>query len=298
MNDYTAQPPYIDEQLIFALLAEQFPDWSARSLAPVASSGTDNYLARLGDDLCIRLPKVAWAASCATKEYDCVPRFAGLPLRTPTPRALGQPGCGYPWNWTVCDWIEGKALGAARFDDQMDAASQLSGFLHALRNVDPSGGPVSGPANHFRGAHLSVRDNAMRKAIAELAPLMDTRKISRLWQTWLDAPIHEWQPTWLHGDLHGGNILIKDSALIAVIDFGLAGVGDAACDLMAGWSLFDTEAREVFRKSMHVSEADWLRGAAWELSVACIGLAFYKDANAELSARAKRTIEQLMADFA
>lgn len=297
MSDYAAQPPHIDEQLISALLAEQFPEWAGLGITLVMSAGTDNYLARLGEDLCVRLPKVAWAASTASKEYDCVPRFAGLPLRTPTPRALGQPGCGYPWNWTVCDWIEGRALGLDRPDGQFSAANKLTEFLHALRNVDPSGGPVSGPANHFRGAHLSVRDNAMREAIAELALLMDTGKISRLWQTWLDAPIHAWQPAWLHGDLHGGNILIKDSELVAVIDFGLAGVGDAACDLMAGWSLFDTTARETFRKSMRASEADWLRGAAWALSVSCIGFAYYRDTNAELAARAKRTIEHVMADF-
>ena len=34
----------------------------------------------------------------------------------------------------------------------------------------------------------------------------------------------------------------------SVIDFGLMGIGDPACDLIPAWSLFDSNSRDAFRK--------------------------------------------------
>ena len=38
------------------------------------------------------------------------------------------------------------------------------------------------------------------------------------------------KPVWIHGDVAPGNLLVKDGKLCAVIDFGILGVGDPACD--------------------------------------------------------------------
>jgi aminoglycoside phosphotransferase (APT) family kinase protein len=35
---------------------------------------------------------------------------------------------------------------------------------------------------------------------------------------------------WFHGDVRPGSLLLSDGRLRAVIDFGIAGVGDPACD--------------------------------------------------------------------
>lgn len=49
---------------------------------------------------------------------------------------------------------------------------------------------------------------------------------------------------WFHGDVAAGNLLIGgDGRLAAVIDFGLCGVGDPACDLTIAWTMFDRPTR-------------------------------------------------------
>jgi aminoglycoside phosphotransferase (APT) family kinase protein len=54
----------------------------------------------------------------------------------------------------------------------------------------------------------------------------------------------------MHGDLHPANLLINDGELTAVIDFGLLGVGDPACDLMVAWTYLSADARRVFREAL------------------------------------------------
>ena len=42
---------------------------------------------------------------------------------------------------------------------------------------------------------------------------------------------------WVHGDLHPGNLLVRNGTLAGVLDFGSLGVGDPAVDLMAAWTV-------------------------------------------------------------
>ena len=48
-----------DASLVRRLLAAQFPQWADLPIEPVPSAGTDNALYRLGDDMAVRLPRIA-----------------------------------------------------------------------------------------------------------------------------------------------------------------------------------------------------------------------------------------------
>src|SRR3954452_11297452 len=95
----------IDAVLVRRLLAQQFPEWAGLSLEPVRSAGTDNAIFRLGDDMCVRLPRIAWATGQAAKEHEWLPRLAPqLPVAIPVPLGKGVPGEGYPWDGSVYSW--------------------------------------------------------------------------------------------------------------------------------------------------------------------------------------------------
>jgi aminoglycoside phosphotransferase (APT) family kinase protein len=71
-----------------------------------------------------------------------------------------------------------------------------------------------------------------------------------------------------------GNLLVKDGALAAVIDFGTCGVGDPACDLAIAWTMLTGKSRAAFRDRLDVDDATWERGqgwALWKALVACAG---------------------------
>ena len=81
-----------DVELVRGLLASQLPEWASLPLERVPSSGTDNALYRLGDDMVVRLPRIGWAVSGLERELESLPRLAPrLPVEIPVPLASGTP---------------------------------------------------------------------------------------------------------------------------------------------------------------------------------------------------------------
>ncbi|MFN8499012.1 MAG: aminoglycoside phosphotransferase family protein [Anaerolineae bacterium] len=288
---------HTDETLVRRLLAAQLPPWASLPIAPVASAGTDNALYRLGGDLVARLPRIHWAVGQVEKEWRWLPRLAPhLPLAVPVPLALGQPGAGYPWHWSVCRWLDGENAIAAPLADLRPAAADLAGFIAALQRLDASGGPPPGPHNSGRGVPLAMRDEATRAAIAALRGVIPTDAAEAAWQAALDASEYAGAPVWIHGDLLPGNLLVRQGRLSAVIDFGCLGVGDPACDLLPAWTLFDGESRAVFRAALKADDAAWARGRGWALSFGLTALAYYQTSNPVLAGVARRAIAEVLAD--
>lgn len=80
---------------------------------------------------------------------------------------------------------------------------------------------------------------------------------------------------WVHGDLLAENLLLSESRLTAVLDFGGLCVGDPTVDLVVGWEVLDPSGRELFRSTLDVDEVTWLRGRAWALAIAVVTFPYY-----------------------
>jgi aminoglycoside phosphotransferase (APT) family kinase protein len=160
----------IDVALVRSLIAAQFPQWAHLPVRPVGRSGWDNRTFRLGDELSVRLPSAEGYVPAVEKEQRWLPYLAPrLPVPIPVPAGRGVPGAGYPYPWSVYRWIEGTPVDAGPVFDLLGFATDLAGFLVALRAVDPAGGPAAGPHSFWRGGPLEVYDAETRQAIALLA---------------------------------------------------------------------------------------------------------------------------------
>ncbi len=286
-----------DVSLVGRLLAAQFPHWADLPIEPVHSDGTDNAIYRLGDDMAVRLPRIHWATGQVEKEHRWLPRLAPLlPLAIPVPLAKGTPAEGYPWDWSVCRWLEGENATIERIADPRQAATKLAQFIAALHRIDPTGGPPPGPHNSGRGVPLAMRDADTRAAIASLDNMLDADVVTAAWDAAVQTPAWQRSPVWIHGDLQSGNLLAIHGRLSAVIDFGCLGVGDPACDLMVAWTLFSGESRDVFRATLSVDDATWARGRGWALSTALIALPYYLDTNPAIVHSARHRIAEVLAD--
>ena len=71
------------------------------------------------------------------------------------------------------------------------------------------------------------------------------------------------------------NWLVRHGRISAVIDWGTAGVGDPACDVMVAWKLHSPEARDAFREALPTDDATWERARGWALSQAVGALSYY-----------------------
>jgi aminoglycoside phosphotransferase (APT) family kinase protein len=291
---------HVDVELVRRLLAEQFPEWASLSLEPVVPLGTDNANFRLGDEVLVRLPRRARTSVTLEKERRWLPWLAPhLPLAVPVPLAEGVATDGYPFSWSVYRWLPGKTATVAPIADPVQLAHDLAELIAALWQIDASVGPPPGEHNFYRGEPLAARDEAMRAGTATLAGALDTDAVTAAWDDVLAAP--EWQraPVWIHGDLDARNLLVEDGRVSAVIDWGSAGVGDPACDVMVAWKLLPPDARRVLRAALDVDDSTWRRGRGWALSQAIGALAYYTDeTNAVLVREARRWLVEVLADGA
>ncbi|MEV6827076.1 aminoglycoside phosphotransferase family protein [Amycolatopsis sp. NPDC051102] len=288
----------VDVALVKQLLADQYPQWEALTVTPVDSGGTDNAIFRLGDSMSVRMPKVEWSVGQVDKEQRWLPYLAPrLTLPIPEPVAMGFPGRGYPWRWSIYGWLEGDVAKADEVGSSVALAQDLALFVRELHAVDATGGPEPGPHNFDRGLPLAGLDQETSEAIADLEAiggLADVDRIREVWASSLALPKWEHAPVWVHGDLQAGNILLRDGRLAAVLDFGGLGVGDPACDLLVGWNLFSGAARQAYFDGVGADDATWARGRAWAFAVAVIQLPYYHTRRPRIAANATHVIGQVL----
>lgn len=287
----------IDIPLVNLLLTTQFPEWTNLPIRCIQSAGTDNAIYRLGDDMAVRLPRHPRAMKSIDKECQWLPKLAPhLPLPIPVPLAKGLPGEGYPFCWSICQWLDGENATRERIANLNQMATDLADFIMALQQINPSGGPIPDSHNFYRGVPLATRDTHTRAAIKSLDGAIDTSSATAVWEIALNATVYDRSPVWIHGDLQSGNLLVQEGRLSGVIDFGGLGVGDPACDLMVAWNLLDAESRAVFRRALSVDDATWARGRGWALSVALIALPYYQNTNPVFASTSRYTIAEVLAD--
>jgi len=264
----------ITVSVVERLVASQFPEWAALPVAPVELDGWDNATFRLGDAMSVRLPSADPYVAQIDKEHRWLPVLAPhLPAAIPMPLAKGEPSEEFPRPWSVYRWIDGKTPTGDDLPDQAGLttlAAELGHFLTALYRCEPSG-PPPGAHSFSRGGPVHVWDAQVRELVARLD--------GRSWWESLKARIldpldarHDGPAVWVHGDVTGSNLLVRDAHLIGVIDFGCSAVGDPACDLTIAWTMFDGESRDRLQAGIEVESSAWIRARGWALWKALIHL--------------------------
>lgn len=268
----------IDEHTVRRLIDDQFPEWAHLELS-AAGHGTDNKMLRLGEGLVVRLPRQASTAADVLKEHEWLPRLAPhLPLQVPTPVALGSPGTGYPFLWSVYRWVDGAALDPDHVEDPARLGRDLAGFVRALHGIDLTGARREGPLVSYRGGGLrdlarSTADNfAACRGLHGLD--LDLSGLQSIWQVAIGADEPRLSHTWMHTDLKPSNLLVRDGVLGGVVDFGGLSVGDPTCEHAATWDL-PPAARGAYAAELGLDEDTRIRARAWALAIALSGVPYY-----------------------
>ncbi|TGB11535.1 aminoglycoside phosphotransferase family protein [Streptomyces sp. MZ04] len=294
----------IDAALVKRLITAQFPQWSQLPVRPVEVDGWDNRTYRLGDAMTARLPTAAGYVPAVTKENHWLPRLApDLPVAVPPILALGEPGEGYAFPWSVRGWLDGETAAHDRIDDMAHFAVSVAEFLLALRRCDATGGPLAGEHSWWRGASPAHYDDETRRCLAALERRAERGAdtgvdIGRATAVWDAALAAQWRgaPVWFHGDIASGNLLVADGRLSAVIDFGTSGVGDPACDLVIAWGMFSGDSREAFRQAVGQDDDTWARARGWSLWKTLLTLTECVDTDPVQTAVCMRVIDAVLAD--
>ncbi|HVB19500.1 MAG TPA: aminoglycoside phosphotransferase family protein [Acidimicrobiales bacterium] len=213
------------------LLRAQYPSLADRPLRRVGE-GFDNVQWRLGDDLVVRLPRRTLAVPLLANELRWLDEITSeVRLETPAPLFEGRADENFPWPWTIGHWIEGRAGDRVGLNTR---ARCVEPFVELLRDLHRRA-PHDAPHNRVRRGALEDRDEAISERLNLLGG--DQGAWRALWDWACTAPSVE-MPTWIHGDLHPGNLIFRGGSLVGVIDFGDLCQGDPATDLAGTLLLF------------------------------------------------------------
>ena len=226
-------------------------------------AGWDNAIFRLGNKLSIRLPRRQAAAKLIENEQIWLPKIANrLTITVPTPYRIGEPTSDYPWRWSILPWLEGTT--ADREPLNADRGELWGAFLRSLHTT----APANAPDNPVRGVPLKDRWSNLEPRMQRLEHKTNliSKTIKNIWYEALDTPI-DVEAKWLHGDLHPGNVLVKDGKIVGIIDWGDMTSGDVATDLASIWMLFESgKARKnAIAQYFDISDETLQRARGWAI---------------------------------
>ncbi|GAA1395003.1 aminoglycoside phosphotransferase family protein [Luteococcus peritonei] len=281
------------------LLTVQAPQWAGIPLRE-AGHGTDNVMLRMGDDLVARCPRTASTVPDLEKETTWLPLLAPqLTLEVPEMIFRGEPDEQYPFPWAVYRWIDGSEPDSATVQDWEGFGQDLGRFVGALHGI-----PVPSEATLprcFRGGRLAAQLDAGLQAIGQIGHSpsgkgLDLDAVEDLWRDLAATPQEVTRTVWLHGDLRGANLLVRDGRLTAVIDFGTLGVGLPPAEHAPIWE-FPRAARDAYRAALDLDDTTWRLARGWALLPSLTGLPYYWDSWPEFAALCRRRIDTLLASF-
>ena len=263
----TQQDLVPDAALVTRLVREHVPELATKRVRPSSTSGSSNWVFRVGEHHAVRLPRTDAYAEDVLKEAQWVPRLAPeLPVSVPDVVFQGEPSALFSRPWTVVTWVPGDLPAGLDREAQSVLARDLGGFMRRLHAVDTLEQRAGAEHWGYRCGEpvTDTIDAWADTAAAELSDLFDPRRVRQAWKAIRAVPPASAPSCWVHTDLSSENLLVTpDGQLAGVIDFGGLGVGDRSVDLLYAWSLFDRHAREALRSASGVDDATWLRARAW-----------------------------------
>ena len=188
----------------------------------------------------------------------------------PHPYFMGMPTKAFSRPWLMLEWIDGDHT----IGDRTAFAHDLGRCLKTLQALEPLTDMEPSGVNFFRGGDLTSWSASFEDALCGLPSGLAGAAQS----AWQEAEVQPFEgaPAWTHGDITPPNLLFREGALHALIDWGLVSVGDPACDLAIAWREFDAGERQIFFDALRPDAGTIARGkawAVWKLALLASGLA-------------------------
>lgn len=280
-------------ETIITMVHQQYPESRSLSLDETDLGGTQNRIFRLGEDLYLRLPRMAGDTQILTETKWMEYIRPYVPVKVPVPVFVGMPTNTYPAVWAIYQWLEGETIYSLPDKVQTQLAEDLSSFIHSLHAL-----PVPQDAPHAGRKPLKELESHIRECIIECTPYLndgDDRILFSVLEEGLAAEAWKGEGVFIHADLLPTNILMENGRLKAILDFGSFGCGDPAFDLLPAWAVFDSPL--YFKALMHPTEAEWLRSKTYAMYQALMIIPYYEKSYPEFTQMALMTLQRILSSF-
>lgn len=296
----------VDEELVRALLAEQFPELDAASTR-LLDEGWDNSVWAVDEAWAFRFPRREIAIPGFEREIAVLPLLAPLvPVSIPEPRFVGGPSNRFPWPFFGAPLLAGVEPADAEVTDEERAAlgSVLGGFLRALHapdTLDAVDLARALPIDFNRRADMTIRVARARENLSALRALglwCAPAEVEPILAAAEQLPPSTSELVLAHGDLHQRHVLVSKGAITAVIDWGDVCRADPCIDLMLVWSLLAPHGRQRFLDAYGpVTDEQLLRARVLAIVLDSMLARYASDTgNASLRRGAIAALEQTLVD--
>ena len=228
-------------------IKETYPELDVNSARLHTSEGQFNDILFVNDDLIFRFPRYKESIQNFLLEIELLQKLQGkLSLPIPNPiyvstgtNIAGKVFMGYKM-------LTGKPLFRDvlnKITDQgaLDTfAHQLADFLHRLHSLSPI--PLGLELPHrdqlaeYKTFYSDVKEHLFTFMRSDAQ-----RSITEHFERYFNnANLHNYNPSIIHGDFGGSNILFHENKITGIIDFGFAGISDPARDIASVSTLGDS----------------------------------------------------------
>ena len=283
----------INTKIVEELIKEQFPQYKNLPIYEYNSTGTVNYIYRLGNNFYIRLPNLKVFENSILNECKILGYLSNkISINIPRVIGLGKPNNLYPFHWAIHNWINGDIFDNDLIDNFTNIISELVNFINELHSLDL----IENIPKAGRKPLVELHSQTI-EALNSSKEEVDFKKAIKIWKFLVNTPLWENKPVWIHADLLKPNILIKKNKIMGIIDFGSAGVGDPAFDVIPAWAVFTKKNREIFRNKINVCDKIWNRACAYALHQAALIIPYYRTNNKYFVKSAIDTINEIIFDY-
>ncbi|WP_296666710.1 hypothetical protein [Demequina sp.] len=265
----TGEPLAVTDEAVRALVDEQFPHLADQELGRRYTL-EDHFAIRIGDDHGALFPRFAEDDELFERATDLIaPHLRRWTFPTSAPVGTGRPGHGYPFHWTLVDWV--SASTAAFVPLHSHSARALGS---AIRQVH-----VPAPAGAARNPRTSLGleswggewERLLAFAALRGAPENRTLNVEgadALFRIGASAPLDA-QWSWTHGRLEPRAIQSDRGTFCGILIWHNFGAGDPAADLGGAATVVPLDMRdELYGGYGDVTSATAWRAQAYQLLAA------------------------------
>jgi aminoglycoside 2''-phosphotransferase len=221
-------------------LKQSCPRLDIHSARLDTSDGQFNDILYINDDLLFRFPRYEEGISDFLQEIEVLQRLQGhvsLPIPDPIyvraeTRRVGSVFMGYKM-------LAGRPLFRETLNSITDKvtlesfAQQLAAFLDGLHHLSPAELGLDLPAPDPLAESKSLFSDIEQHLFPFMRRNARDSVIRHFDEYFNDPDLQEFQPSMIHGDFGGSNILFDSDTITGIIDFSFAGLNDPARDIAA-----------------------------------------------------------------